>query len=263
MDVVDTTLMLARYEFRPDVAFDNLDFLLRGIRYTLLISFTSMIAGLLIGLFVAVARLSPLRILRWPAYFYTEVFRTLPLLVLLIWMHWTIPILSGITWTAVTTSIVAFSLNLGAFAAENFRAGLMSIGPGQRQAALALGMSESQTLKRVLLPQAIARVIPPTGSLWVGLFKDTSLVSVIAVPDLMYQGRMLSTNLFRPMEILTAVAVIYFIMTYPQARFVDYLYRRFRPEDRRIDTDRKGSGRMFRFLKKKPAPIVVGPKEQL
>lgn len=245
--MIASLVTVARYEFRPDVVFDNLDFLLRGIRYTVIISVASMAIGLLLGLVVAVARLSPLRILRWPAYFYTEVFRTLPLLVLLIWMHWTIPILSGITWTALTTSIVAFSLNLGAFAAENFRAGLMSIAPGQRQAALALGMSQGQALRRVLLPQAVARVIPPTGSLWVGLFKDTSLVSVIAVPDLMYQGRILSTNLFRPMEILTAVAVIYFILTYPQARFVDYLYRRFRPEDRRIDTDTKGRGRLLRW----------------
>lgn len=240
-------LALLRYEFRTHVVFDNLDFLLLGIRYTVIISVSAMTIGLVIGLLVATARLSPRRILRWPAYFYTEIFRTLPLLVLLMWMHWTIPIIFNVTWPALTTAIVAFALNLGAFTAENFRAGLMSIGPGQQQAALALGMSRAQALKRVLLPQAVARVIPPTGSLWVGLFKDTSLVSVIAVPDLMYQARILSTNLFRPMEILTAVAVIYFILTYPQARIVDYLYRRYRPEDRRIDNDKKGSGRLFRF----------------
>lgn len=225
-------LAVADYEFQPDAVTENLPFLLVGLKYTLLISGLSMAAGLVIGLFVTLGRLAPLRVLRWPSYLYTELFRTLPLLVLLIWMHWTVPILTGITVTAVTTAVIAFSLNLGAFTAENYRAGILSVNPGQRQAALALGMTSGQVMRRIILPQAVARVIPPMGSLWVGLFKDTSLVSVIAVPDLMYQGRILSTNLYRPMEILTAVAVIYFILTFPQARIVDYLYRKYLPEGR-------------------------------
>lgn len=227
-----SVLAVADYEFQPDAVTENLPFLLVGLKYTVLISVLSMAAGLVIGLFVALGRLAPLRLLRWPSYLYTELFRTLPLLVLLIWMHWTVPILTGITLTALTTAVIAFSLNLGAFAAENYRAGILSVNPGQRQAALALGMTNRQVMRRIVLPQAVARVIPPLGSLWVGLFKDTSLVSVIAVPDLMYQGRILSTNLYRPMEILTAVAVIYFILTLPQSRIVDYLYRKYLPEGR-------------------------------
>jgi His/Glu/Gln/Arg/opine family amino acid ABC transporter permease subunit len=221
---------LSRYEFRWDVALENLPFLLQGLKYTVLISVLSMAAGLVIGLFVAVGRLSRYRVVRYPAYVYTEVFRTLPLLVLLVWMHWTVPILTGVTVPAVTTAVVAFSLNLGAFAAENYRAGIMSISPGQREAAMALGMTPTQVMSRIILPQAVARVIPPMGSLWVSLFKDTSLVSIIAVPDLLYQGRVLSVNLYRPMEILTAVAVIYYLLTYPQSRLVNWLYRRYMPE---------------------------------
>ena len=85
-------------------------------------------------------------------------------------------------------------------------------------------------MRRVILPQAVARVIPITGSLWIALFKDSSLASVIALHDLMYQGRVLAVTLFRPLEILTAVAIIYVILLYPQARIVNHLYRRYLPD---------------------------------
>ena len=93
---------------------------------------------------------------------------------------------------------------------------------------MALGMTRAQLYRRVLLPQAIARVIPPLGSYWVSLFKDTSLLAVIGVAELMYQGRLVSTDTYRPVEILTGVALIFYVLAFPQSLVVNYLFRRFR-----------------------------------
>jgi polar amino acid transport system permease protein len=123
---------------------------------------------------------------------------------------------------------VALALNVAAFIAEVYRAGITSIPAGQRQAAMALGMTRAQLYRRVLLPQAIVRVIPPLGSYWVSLFKDTSILAVIGVAELMYQGRLVSTDTYRPVEILTGVALIYYVLAYPQSLAVDYLFRRLR-----------------------------------
>jgi len=126
---------------------------------------------------------------------------------------------------------VALTLNVAAFIAEVYRAGITSIPVGQAQAALALGMTRSQLYRRVLLPQAVARVIPPLGSYWVSLFKDTSLLAVIGVAELMYQGRLVATDTYRPLEILTGVAIIYYVLAYPQALAVNFLYRRFHVQE--------------------------------
>jgi len=212
------------------VVSDNLGFLLEGLKLTVGVSVVTMMLGLIVGLAVALMRASRFRLIRTFAYLYTEIFRTLPLLVLLFWVHWSIPILVGIALTPFASAVLAFSLNVAAFQAENYRAGIASISAVQRQAGLALGMTGAQVMRRVILPQAVARVIPITGSLWIALFKDSSLASVIALHDLMYQGRVLAVTLFRPLEILTAVAIIYVILLYPQARIVNHLYRRYLPD---------------------------------
>jgi polar amino acid transport system permease protein len=130
--------------------------------------------------------------------------------------------------SATLSAIIALGLNLGAFVAEILRAGILSVERGQREAGLALGMSLGQAMKRIILPQAVRRVIPPLGSTWVSLFKDTSLVSVIAVSDMMYQAKLLTIETYRPMEVYTVLALVYFFVTYPQARLVDRLYKGMR-----------------------------------
>jgi polar amino acid transport system permease protein len=216
------------YEWHFDVVAEELDFLLGGLGWTVGLSLLSMVASLALGLVICLARLSPLPPLRAIASAYTDFLRGTPLLVQLLWIYYSLPILTGITFSPFTSAIIALTLNLSAFVSEVYRAGIQSIGRGQREAALALGMSNWQALRRVILPQSIRRVLPPLGSIWVSLFKDTALVSVIAVPELMYRGKVLSIETYRPLEIYTAVALIYFLVTYPQARGVDWLFERAR-----------------------------------
>lgn len=216
------------YDWHFDVVAGELDFLLGGLGLTVGLSVLSMTASLILGLLVSFARLSPWRPLRAVSSVYTDFLRGTPLLVQLLWIYYSLPILTGVTFSPFTSAAIALTLNLSAFVSEVYRAGIQSIGRGQREAALALGMSGWQAMRRIILPQSIRRVLPPLGSIWVSLFKDTALVSVIAVPELMYRGKVLSIETYRPLEIYTAVAIIYFLVTYPQARGVDWLFNRAR-----------------------------------
>ena len=216
------------YDWHFDVVAEEFDFLLGGLGLTVGLSVLSMAASLILGLLVSFARLSPWRLLRAVSSVYTDFLRGTPLLVQLLWIYYSLPILTGVTFSPFTSAAIALTLNLSAFVSEVYRAGIQSIGRGQREAALALGMSGWQAMRRIILPQSIRRVLPPLGSIWVSLFKDTALVSVIAVPELMYRGKVLSIETYRPLEIYTAVAIIYFLVTYPQARGVDWLFNRAR-----------------------------------
>jgi polar amino acid transport system permease protein len=216
------------YQWRFDVVWESLPFLFGGLPTTIKLAAMAMGISLFLGLLASLARLSARAWFRIPAQAYTDFWRGTPLLVQILWVYYSIPLIIDITPSAFQAALIALILNLGAFNAEIFRAGIQSIERGQREAALALGMTPVQALYRIILPQAVRRVIPPLGSMWVSLFKDTSIVSVIAVDELMYRGRVISTQTYRPLEIFTAVAFMYFCITYPQARLVDWLYERLR-----------------------------------
>ena len=209
---------------------DNLPFLLEGIHLTVIASVISMAAALIVALPIALARLSG-RWLGLVAQIYTELFRNTPLLVLVLWVFTVMPLLSGLTLTPLLSGIVALTANLSAFIAEIYRAGISSISAGQTHAALAIGMTRVQVLKRVVLPQAIMRVLPALGSMWVSLFKDTSILSVIGVGELMYQGRIVASDTYRPLEVFTGVAVIYYLLAYPQALGVNWLFAKFQVQE--------------------------------
>lgn len=218
------------YKWHWEVLWQALPTLLQGIEITIWASLVAMAAALVLGLVVALVRIlgGPLRPL---AYAYTEFFRNSPQLMLVIWVFYVLPLVTGLALSPLTSGIVALSLNLAAFTAEIYRAGITSISAGQTHAALALGMTRAQVYRRILLPQAFARIIPPLGSIWVSLFKDTSLLSVIGVAELMYQGRIVATDTYRPLEIFTGVAVIYYLLAYPQSLGVNYLFQRFRVQE--------------------------------
>lgn len=204
------------YEWHFDVVWNNLPFLLTGLKYTVVLTAVSMGLGLMLGLVIALLRTRFART-RAVIILYVEIFRTTPLLVQLVWIYDVLPA-SGLRFNSFWSAVIALTLNLGAYLSEIFRAGIMSISKGQTYAGLALGMTPSQVARVVVLPQAIRRVIPPLASMWVGLFKDTSLASAIAVAELSYRANVLAVRTYRPVEILTAVAVLYFVITYPQAR---------------------------------------------
>jgi polar amino acid transport system permease protein len=218
------------YEWHWEVLWQSLPMLLEGVRITVLASLITMIAALVLGLMVALARIAgglPGAL----AYVYVEFFRSSPQLMVVVWVFTVLPLVTGITLSPLLSGIVALTLNVSAFVAEVYRAGITSISAGQTQAALALGMTRIQLYRRVLLPQAVARVIPPLGSYWVSLFKDTSLLAVIGVAELMYQGRLVATDTYRPVEIFTGVALIYYVLAYPQSLGVNFLFRRFRVQE--------------------------------
>jgi His/Glu/Gln/Arg/opine family amino acid ABC transporter permease subunit len=217
-----------RYQWHFQVILDNLPVLIAGIQLTVAVSALSMAIAIVAGMAVALARLSSHRALRWAAYAYTEFFRDTPLLMQVIWVFYALPLLTGINLSRFAAGTLAVSSNLTAFLAEIYRAGITSVSRGQEEAALAIGMRRSQVYRRIILPQAVTRVIPPLGSMWVSLFKDTSILSVIAVAELMYKARLVAVDTFRPLEIYTAVAVIYYLLAYPQSLGVNYLYGRFR-----------------------------------
>jgi polar amino acid transport system permease protein len=220
-----------RYTWRFDVVLENLPLLLTGLWLTCTLTVLCMLLGLGVGLVVAFGRLSRWRLVRAVAFAYTELFRTTPLLVQIVWVFYVLPIVSGITLSPFFSGLLALGFNVGAFMAEIYRAGILSVNPGQTAAGLALGMTRAQTMRRVVLPQAVTRVIPPMATMWVSLFKDTSILSAIGVIELMFRAREIATDTYRPLEIFTVVAVLYFVLTYPQSLAVNALYRRFRMQE--------------------------------
>jgi polar amino acid transport system permease protein len=218
------------YQWDWTALWDNLPLLLNGIFLTVIASSVSMAASLIIALPIAFARMSG-RWLGFIAQLYIELFRNLPLLVLVLWVFTVLPLLTGLTLSPLLSGIVALTANLSAFIAEIYRAGITSITSGQSHAAFAIGMTRTQVMKRVVLPQAIMRVLPALGSMWVSLFKDTSILSIIGVGELMYQGRIAATDTYRPLEVFTGVAVIYYLLAYPQALGVNWLFNKFQVQE--------------------------------
>jgi polar amino acid transport system permease protein len=200
---------------------------LQGLGLTVSFTVAIVIGGLLIGLLAAMGLLSRYRAVRALALTFTEIFRCTPVLVQLIWFYYALPILAGIEMTPITASLFALSCYGGAFFAEIIRGGIVSIDAGQHEAGRALGMTPALTLRRIILPQAMRRMIPALMNQSIMQFKNTSLVSVLAVPDLVYQGQMVAHDSFRPLETYTAVAVAYFVILFPLTVIVRYREKKY------------------------------------
>lgn len=202
--------------------------LLRGLGVTVLLAAATMAMAVPFGLLLAFCRLSRFRAVRFPTAAFIELFRCTPLLLQVYWTFYVLPALLGVGLSAIATALVGLVCNVAAFNSETFRAGILSIRPGQTQAGLAVGMSGAQVMRHVVLPQAVRRVLPNLATTWVSLFKDTSLVSTIAVADLSYAALQIRSETFRVMEVLTGMAALYWLVGYPQAKLVDWLHRSWR-----------------------------------
>jgi His/Glu/Gln/Arg/opine family amino acid ABC transporter permease subunit len=214
--------------FDWSVVLDNLPLLLRGALVTVALTVATMVLAIPGGLVLAALRLSPMVAVRAAATAFVEFFRATPLILQLYWMFYVLPVLLDIRLSAWTTGLTGLACNISAFNSETFRAGITSIRQGQWNAGLARGMSRPQVFFRIVLPQAVMRVLPALASTWVSLFKDTSLVSVIAVADLSYVALRLRAESYRILEVLTAMAALYWLMGYPQAKLADWVHRRFK-----------------------------------
>ena len=200
--------------------------LLQGTELTIMLAVVTMVIAVPGGIILALLRLSGSRVLAAISASFTEFFRNLPLILVIYAAYYMLPLAFDVAFSPIATAFIALSLNVAAYNGETFRAGIASIRRGQSEAALALGMSRFQTMREVVLPQAIRRVLPVLASTWVSLFKDTSLVSVIAVGELAYTSMRIRSQTFRVLEMLTAMATIYWMLGYPQAKLVDWLNRR-------------------------------------
>ncbi len=212
------------FDFAP--VLESWRFLLSGLWVTLLLALTCAVASLSLGLVIGLGRIYGPRPLRVILTFYIDSMRAIPVLVVLVWIYFAVPILSGVTFEPFWAAVLALSLHLAAYAAEILRAGIESIRPGQVRAALALGMSRPQIIRRILLPQAIVRMLPAFGSLLSLTIKDTAIATVIAVPELMRRAEAVAASSFRGAEVFTVVMLIYFIILFPVTRLVDMVYKR-------------------------------------
>ncbi|HYM99126.1 MAG TPA: amino acid ABC transporter permease [Aestuariivirgaceae bacterium] len=201
---------------------------LAGTWMTIVLTVSTMAIAIPGGLLLALMRLSRWRLVRGFATAFVEFFRATPLILQVYWVFYVLPATFGILLPDVTTGLVALSLNVSSFNSETFRAGIISIRQGQWNAGLALGMSRAQVFREIVLPQATMRVLPALASTWVSLFKDTSLVSTIAVMELSYVSLQIRAQTYRILEVLTAMAAIYWLLGYPQAKIVDWMHRHWR-----------------------------------
>ena len=213
--------------FDWSVVWQHRDALLTGTVTTIFLTIATMAIAVPCGIVIAILRLYAPTPIRALATAYVELFRNLPLILVVFWAFYVLPILTGLGLSPLATGLAALALNVTAYNAETFRAGINSIRRGQSEAALALGMSRVQALRRVIVPQSVRRITPVLASTWVSLFKDTSLVSVIAVSELAYSAMQVRAQTFRVLEMLTAMAAIYWLLGYPQAKLVDWIQRRY------------------------------------
>lgn len=201
-------------------------FLASGLVVTLLVSGLSLALGLVIGLLVGIGRTYGGWVLDIALGFYVDSVRAIPVLVILVWAFFALPLLTDATLSPMVAGVIGLGVHAGAYVSEVIRAGLTSVRERQFHAGLALGMSRFQVIRTIILPQALVRMLPPLGSLIVLTIKDSAIASVIAVPELIRQSQTLVGQTFRPFEIYTAVMIVYFLVLYPLARGVDAIYRR-------------------------------------
>lgn len=211
------------YQWDFSAVFANKTLLLIGLQNTVILGAVCLSLGLFFGLFVGAARYSGKPLFYWPATVFVEVFRNTPVLVQIMWFFFAFPIIAPFEINAFTAAALGLTLNTTAFSSEIYRAGIQSISKGQWEAGKALGMTYLQQMKRIILPQAIRRMLPAFMNRSVELFKMTSLASVIAYGELVYQAKIISTIAFNPIEMYTTIALVFFAVLYP----VTLVVRRF------------------------------------
>lgn len=199
------------------------DYWLRAAGVTLAYSLGTVAGGLLIGVVCGMASLTRKPWITAPVHAYVEVFRCTPVLVQIIWFYFALPIVLRISLPAWLAAGLGLTLYMGSYSTEIVRGGIISIDRGQWQAARALGMTYLEMMRHVILPQAIRRMVPPLVNQSVTQLKNTALLYVVAVPDLMYTGSIVVAETYRPLEVYTSVAVMYFIMLYPLTRWAKQL----------------------------------------
>jgi polar amino acid transport system permease protein len=211
--------------------FSNTDALLAGAAGTLRIFAICLVAGLGLGLLVGLARHSRRRLFYWPASAFVEFFRNTPVLVQILWFYFALPLLSPVEISPLMAAALGISLNSAAFSGEIFRAGIQSVEPGQWEGARAIGMSDAQAMRRIILPQALRRMLPALTNRSIEIFKMSTLASAVAYVELLQQGKLIASLNYNPIEAYTVVALIFFAVLYPLVQATYVLERKLRESD--------------------------------
>jgi polar amino acid transport system permease protein len=211
--------------FSPAEMISFLPTLLHGAWVTIMVSVASYVFALIGGLIFGIARMARLWPIRAAATAYVQFIRGTPLLLQLFFIYYVLPY-GGIVLTPFASGVLGLTINYSAYMAEVFRSGIQAIPRGQWEAARSLGMPRRLLMRRIIMPQAIRIIIPAIGNFFVAIFKDSALVSVITMRDLMFSGELLASATFKHFEIFTMVAIIYFIISYPAAKLVEFLEAR-------------------------------------
>ena len=214
------------YHFDWNVIGPALPHLLHGLRLTIIVSIIVIGISMVLAFPLAAARMSKIEVIRWPAQLYIEVFRCTPMLVQLLWVFYALPAFLGLKIAPVPSVVIALSGNLTAFMAEAYRAGMQSVPPDQLEAAEMLRLPRWKILRHIIVPQAFRQQIPTILSLNVSMFKDTSLISTVGIGELTFQANVLSSQTYRPMEVFTVVAIIYFAIAFPLTLLTSMIERR-------------------------------------
>ena len=217
---------MSSYRFRWDVIPNNLDFLMSGLQLTLLISAVTLVLAMLGGLLIAMLDMSRWRAVRIIGITFGEIIRNTPILVQLLWVYYVLPIVFDIGIGSFAALVIGLSVYQSAFISEVYRSGIQAVPQGHREAAQVLGLTQVQTLRRIVLPQAIRMTLPPLASNFVQLIKFSSLGAVISVSEITRRGMELSSSAFRPLEIFTFIAVVYFFICWPLAMAIRFWERR-------------------------------------
>lgn len=197
------------YTFQFGILWDFGPYLAWGLWHAWWTSLPSIVFSTLLGLVLAAMSLARPRAVRTAAVIFVDLFRTLPVVVLLVWIHYVLPILAGVSFSPTGSSIIALSLNGAALACEAFRGGLEAIPPTQRQAAQSLGFSRWQVLRYVIVPQAMFATLPSLTNVHITVIKNVTVTVLIAVPEVMFRAQELTVQFFRPLELYTGAAVLY------------------------------------------------------
>lgn len=212
--------------------YNNLWFLLSGLYYTILLSVTAILISVTTGLLIALPGFSDNRILRGVNRTYVEIVRAIPILVLILWVYYGLPQMAGISISIFWAGVIALALSDSAFQAEIFRAGIQSINRGQYEAATTISLSYWDTMRFVILPQAIRRILPALGNQLVYMLKMSSLVSVIGMQELTRKANELVVTEYRPLEIYTILVLEYLVLILVVSAMVRWLERRLQTDER-------------------------------
>jgi His/Glu/Gln/Arg/opine family amino acid ABC transporter permease subunit len=218
---------VAPYTFRWNVLVPYVPAFGQALLITFQVSVAAELVGIVLGLVAALARLSRWPVLRGLAIGYIDFFRGVPLLATLVWLYYGVTLLFGISFSAFSAGVAGLGITYGAYLAEIFRAGIQAIPRGQTEASRTLGLSGRQIMTYVVLPQAVRITLPPIGNSFVSMLKDSSLIAVLSVTDLMRQGMIVASDTFRAFEAYTFVAIIYYLVTLVVARGLGVVERRY------------------------------------